>query len=314
MAAISPTIPPELLAEDVAIPSLPAPSLSQQSDASNGLTFNSASALQSSIIASDQDTDLEADLAASFGGIGLEDSAGVLPLSGVTKDPNIPDTLDEDCDVLMKELGIAPDNIHKLCGEGFYGPIRELKDKFQTGIDWYLDQLRKLDSEEDRLNAVAINPNTTAELRNRANEALSVVQQEKARVKDSYDALLPMNELVSEGVDAYAEIRKELLAALWVLRSRLMEGGLYGKQLEADTRQLIAETALDKELEEQVQPTAPVTLSHQLEQRIDKSVANILKEDPTIETKEKEKKEGKKMNPPVLTSIDDEEEEEDVTL
>jgi hypothetical protein len=251
--------------------------------------ITSASALQSSFV----DT---ADLEQTDQG--LDDS--ILPLTGIRKTyDDIPANLDGQCKGLMTDLGIAPDNVQKLCDEGFYGPIRELKDAFSSALDWYKTRLAELDADESELNALVVNAGTQASVRSTAQQALDILKEQREKVSAAYQGLLGMNELVSRGVDAFDEIRKQLLAAIYVLKQRLQQGGLNPQDMDQSQREIMTQTALDQQLQSQLgsEPGA------RLEDVITNSVDEVL-------ATESASKKPAEENAQQLRSIMNEQEEE----
>jgi len=278
------TTPPELLTEDLTLavaPEPPAATLPTLSVADVSISeqdlpaMTSASALQSSFVGT-PDLDITDDPDTN-----LEDN--ILPLTGIRKTyDDIPADLDGQCKGLMTDLGIAPDNVQKLCNEGFYGPIRELKDAFTTALEWYKNRLAELDADESELNALVVNPATQPSIRTTGQQSLQVLKEQREKVSAAYQGLLSMNELVSRGVDAFDEIRKQLLAALYVLQQRLQQGGLDPQDLNESQRAILTQTALDQQLQSQLgssESGAP------LEAKIAQSVNEVLATESESESK-----------------------------
>lgn len=238
-------------------------SLPPISDATSTFSASENGTLVTDVVLSGEDDDLD----------------DILPLSGVEKQYNgDAEELNQGCETLMKDLGIAPDNIKKLCGNGFYGPIIDLKEKFKTAIDWYQDKLNELEDDEKKINTLIINPTVSPDIRKRAETALSTIQEQKMEIRESYLSLLPMNQTVSDAVDAMVELRRQLLVALQMLKQRLTNGGIYGDNLQSEDRGLIENSVLDAQLmtmvDNEEQPQATTIDRKTIIESVDQILAN----------------------------------------
>jgi len=206
--------------------------------------------------------------------------------------------VDDQCNELLTELGVEPDKIRKLCGAGYFTPIEDLKLKFENATQWYQNQLQELESDKAELNSMVLAPDTNPDLRARAKNALNTLQERYSETEQAYLAMLQMNSTVSKAVDALADIRKEVLQMVSLLRDKLREGGLYGADLSEQQRSIIEQSQLDNEIQNQLGSSLKSS-STPLSQEIAESVNDIIQTEGT----------AKKNQETGLTPIEDEEEE-----